>query len=105
MFRSLRDDDADPHRPEVTLSVDGEPCTVPRGAPVASALLQRGAASRLSGLSGSPRAPYCMMGVCFECVVEIDGVPNQQACMVVAKTGMIVRCQVGHRSAAGCATR
>jgi len=105
MFRSLRDDDADPQRPGVTLSVDGEPCTVPLGAPVASALLQCGAVSRLSGLSGSPRAPYCMMGVCFECLVEIDGVPNQQACMVVAETGMIVRCQVGHRSAAGCATR
>jgi predicted molibdopterin-dependent oxidoreductase YjgC len=105
MFRNLRDDDADSHRPAVTLSVDGEPCTVPAGAPVASALLQRGFASRISGVSGSPRAPYCMMGVCFECLVEIDGVPNKQACMVVAEAGMVVRCQVGHRTAAGDAAR
>ena len=101
MFRRLRDDDADPHRPGVTLSVDGETCTLPAGAPVASALLLRGSASRISGVSGSPRAPYCMMGVCFECLVEIDGVPNVQSCMVVAEDGMVVRCQDGHRTAAG----
>lgn len=105
MFRSLREDDADSHRPGVTLSVDSESCTVPAGAPVASALLQRGSASRISSVSGSPRAPYCMMGVCFECLVEIDGVPNRQACMVVAEAGMVVRCQVGHRSAGGGAAR
>ncbi len=100
MFRSLRDDGADAHRPGVTLSVDGEPCTVPAGASVAAALLQRGSIARLTGLSGSPRAPYCMMGVCFECLVQIDGVPNRQACMVAAEPGMDVRCQDGHRTAA-----
>jgi predicted molibdopterin-dependent oxidoreductase YjgC len=46
-----------------------------------------------------------MMGVCFECLVEIDGVPNRQACMVVAEAGMVVRCQVGHRTAVGDAAR
>jgi len=100
MFRCLREDDADPHPSVVTLSVDGEPCRVPAGASVASALLQRGSIARLTGLSGSPRAPYCMMGVCFDCLVRIDGVPNRQACMVVAEPGMDVRCQDGHRLAA-----
>lgn len=97
MFRNLRDEDADTRRPGVTLSVDGEACTVPSGAPVACALLQRGSIARTTGLSGSPRAPYCMMGICFECLVEIDGVPNRQACMVAAEPGMVVRRQDGHR--------
>ncbi|MCE2946931.1 MAG: (2Fe-2S)-binding protein [bacterium] len=97
MFRSLRDDGAEAPRPEVTLAVDGEPCTVPSGATVAAALLQRGSIARLTARSGSARAPYCMMGICFDCLVEIDGVPNRQACMVVAEPGMDVRCQDGHR--------
>ena len=35
------------------------------------------------------------MGVCFECLVEIDGVPNQQACLVPVSEGMSVRRQEG----------
>lgn len=106
MFRSLREDDGtDVRIARVTLSVDGDACTVPSGASVASALLQRGSPARLTGLSGSPRAPYCMMGVCFECLVQIDGVPNQQACMVAAEDGMVVRRQDGHRAASGASPR
>ena len=106
MFRSLREDyGTDVRIARVTLSVDGDACTVPSGASVASALLQRGSIARLTGLSGSPRAPYCMMGVCFECLVQIDGVPNQQACMVAAEDGMVVRLQDGHRAASGASPR
>ena len=64
MFRSLREDEGtDVRIARVTLSVDGEACTLPAGAPVASALLRLGSIARFTGLSGSPRAPYCMMGV------------------------------------------
>ena len=45
---------------------------------------------RSSAVSGEPRAPYCMMGVCFECLVEIDGLANRQACMVRVRPGMQV---------------
>jgi hypothetical protein len=37
--------------------------------------------------------------------VEIDGVPNQQACMVAAADGMLVRRQDGHRAASGVSSR
>ena len=36
-----------------------------------------------------------MMGVCFECLVVIDGVPNQQACMIEARDGMRIERQLG----------
>jgi predicted molibdopterin-dependent oxidoreductase YjgC len=36
-----------------------------------------------------------MMGVCFDCLVTIDGQPNQQACMTVVQPGMRVERQVG----------
>lgn len=38
-----------------------------------------------------------MMGVCFDCLAEIDGVPNRQACMIEARTGMRIRRQIGAR--------
>jgi NADH dehydrogenase/NADH:ubiquinone oxidoreductase subunit G len=76
----------------VSLTIDDKPVTVPPGASVAAALLLAGAVpSRTSLVRESPRAPYCMMGVCFECLVEIDGVPDRQACMVAATEGMRVR--------------
>ena len=42
------------------------------------------------GVEG-PRGPFCMMGVCFDCLVEIDGVPNVQGCMTPVREGMQVR--------------
>lgn len=93
MFRSLRDEPVS----LVTLTIDGEPCSVPTHASVAAALLQRGSIARTTATSGSARAPYCMMGVCFDCLVEIDGVPDCQACMTEAEDGMTVRSQHGLR--------
>jgi hypothetical protein len=43
-----------------------------------------------------------MMGACFECLVQIDGVPSRQSCMVTVRDGMRIRSQEGARSAAGC---
>jgi len=77
---------------QVSITVDGKPISVPAGASVAAALLLAGAVpSRANPVSGAPRAPYCMMGVCFECLVEIDGIPERQACMIAAAEGMRVR--------------
>jgi NADH dehydrogenase/NADH:ubiquinone oxidoreductase subunit G len=38
-----------------------------------------------------------MMGVCFDCLVEVNGQPNVQACMTQARDGMKVRRQLGLR--------
>ena len=42
----------------------------------------------------SARAPYCLMGVCFECLMEIDGEPDVQSCLVTVREGMTVRRQL-----------
>jgi NADH dehydrogenase/NADH:ubiquinone oxidoreductase subunit G len=81
----------DSARTSVTITVDGKPVMVPAGASVAAALLLAGAVpSRTSAVSHAPRAPYCMMGVCFECLVAVDGIPDRQACMITAAEGMRV---------------
>jgi len=68
---------------------------------VAAALLAAGVSRfRSTPVSGAPRAPYCMMGVCFECLLEIDGVANRQACLVPVQAGMKIRSQEGARHAA-----
>ena len=69
------------------------------GDSVAAALLANGVlAFRTTSISGAPRGPWCLIGDCHECLVEIDGEPNRQACMVEARAGMRVRRQHGVRS-------
>jgi NADH dehydrogenase/NADH:ubiquinone oxidoreductase subunit G len=36
-----------------------------------------------------------MMGVCFDCLVEVDGAPNRQACLTPVREGMVIRRQDG----------
>ena len=84
----------------VVISVDGAQVTAQAGDTVAAALLAAGLTStRTSPVSGAPRAPYCMMGVCFECLVTIDDVGNRQGCLVPVSEGMRVETQKGKREA------
>lgn len=86
-----------PYRADtVTLEFEGQCISVPSGITVAAALLLRGAGPfRTTPVTSSPRAPYCMMGVCFECLVEVDGKPSRQACLTTVRGGMVVNRQQG----------
>ena len=94
MFRTRPD-----HRPEtVQVFVEGRALMVPEGSSAAAAILISGLSSiRETPVSGSPRMPWCMMGVCFDCLAEIDGVANQQSCMVQVASGMRIARQHGAR--------
>lgn len=86
MFRRLHEGGA-----PVTLVVDGKRVPAAPGDTVASALLVAGITIlRKTAVSGSPRSVYCGMGVCFECLVEIDGEGNRQACLTAVRDGMVV---------------
>lgn len=75
----------------VRFTFDGREVEAREGDSVAAALVAAGIGPiRASAVSGEPRAPYCMMGVCFECLVEIEGTANRQACMVAVEPGMQV---------------
>lgn len=93
LFKPLADAEA-----PVDIWFNDAPLRVPGGRSVAAALLAAGVARfRSTPVSGAPRAPYCMMGACFECLVEIDGVPARQSCMVEVRDGMRIRSQEGAR--------
>jgi predicted molibdopterin-dependent oxidoreductase YjgC len=82
----------------VRFEYEGRSIEARPGDTVAAALLAAGEiALRATAVSGSPRAPYCMMGVCFECLMEIDGAGNRQACLTPVVEGMQVRRQRGAR--------
>ena len=84
----------------VEVFVEGLPVLMPEGASAAAAVLLAGLpAIRQTPVKGSPRLPYCMMGICFDCLAEIDGVANRQACMVPVAPGMRIAPQRGARQA------
>ncbi len=86
----------------VPVTFEGRPLDVPAGTSVAAALLSAGVEQfRTTPVSGASRAPFCMMGVCFDCLVEIDGVPNRQSCMVPVRPAMVIRIQRGARTLEG----
>ncbi len=72
--------------------------TAQKGDSVAAALLAANViVFREASAKGVQRGPYCMIGNCFECLVEIDGEANCQACQATVREGMQVRMQVGLR--------
>ena len=83
----------------VHFQFDGEAITAFDGDNLAAALLRAGKVKFRTAAEDDPRGPYCMMGVCFECLVEIDGRPNQQACQITVHDGMIVQRQNAPHSA------
>jgi len=85
--------------PTLTVTVDGVPVTVQSGDTVATAVLLTGSQPyRHTLIGGVPRSPFCMMGVCFECLVTIDGAANRQSCLVAVKEGMEVTTGHARRS-------
>lgn len=78
-----------------TVRIEFEGCAleVPEGISVAAAVLGHGHDHhcRHSVVSGENRAPFCLIGVCHECLMEIDGKPYQQACLVTVREGMNVK--------------
>lgn len=86
----------------VTLQVEGRTIAAREGDTLAMALLNAGVSPfRQTPVSGQPRAPLCLTGVCFDCLVEVDGQQNVQSCMAEVKEGMQVQLQHGARHMEG----
>ncbi len=90
----------DPVRPEATasveLTVDGERVRALPGQTVAAVLLELGRTTwRTTRGGGRPRGLFCGIGVCFDCLVVVDGVPDVRACQRVVADGNQIRTQHG----------
>ena len=81
-----------PPEKKITLVVNGKTITAFDGQSVHAALLAAGfRAVRKTDKTGEPRGIFCGMGVCYDCLVTINGAPNQRACMTKAEDRMEIR--------------
>ncbi len=75
---------------DFTITVDGQAVPAKAGQSVAAVLLAAGRRAWNCSASGAPRGVFCGMGVCYDCVVTIQGLPDQRACITPALPGMQV---------------
>lgn len=95
--RMLRPGD-DPIRPApvdaVEITLDGEALTGVQGQTIAGIVLASGAlAWRRTSVDGRPRGLFCGIGVCFDCLVTVNGERDVRACQRRAVDGDAVASQ------------
>lgn len=75
----------------VTIFVDGEPVQAYSGETIAGALLAQGRrAWHRTRKRGEPRGLFCGIGVCFDCLITVNGRSHVRACMTSVADGMVV---------------
>lgn len=77
----------------ITVSFEGRAVPARAGESLAAALTASGIMDFRRTGSGAPRGLFCGMGVCQDCLVEIDGAANQLACMTKITEPVTVRRQ------------
>jgi predicted molibdopterin-dependent oxidoreductase YjgC len=83
----------------VTFYFNGEVSHAIAGQSVGAAVLANGERTlRQTRFAMKPRGMFCGIGICFDCLVVIDGVANQRACLVEVKAGMRVETQIASGS-------
>ena len=83
MFRQIK-----PSHTDITIFINGEAVPASTGELVAAVLLRQGIIAVHSSPKNEQRGPYCMMGVCFECMVTCEDGRVEQACQIYAEDGL-----------------
>ncbi len=77
--------------PEISFTVNGEEFRCLPGESIAAALIAADERElRRTRFGNEPRSIFCGIGICYDCVVVVDGVANQRSCLIEAKQGMKV---------------
>mgnify|MGYP001071090977 CR=1 FL=1 len=80
----------------VTITVDGRSLPAREDEPIAAALLANGiSVFRFTEKSKQPRGLFCGIGLCTDCKMIVDGVPNVRTCITPVKAGMVIQTQWG----------
>lgn len=91
IMRNLRTENINRTR-KVKIKVDGIEIDAYRGETVLAALVASGYKKlKRSQVTGEYRGPLCGMGVCYECQVMINGIPNLRSCMIEVEDNMDIR--------------
>jgi D-hydroxyproline dehydrogenase subunit gamma len=78
-----------PFETSYTIYLDGQPIPALADETIAACLLRaRVSHFQTTPVGNSPRLAYCMIGNCFDCLIEIVGVGSRQACLFTVEDGM-----------------
>jgi len=80
---------------DVEFHLNGEAVRCPAGLTVAGALFHLRRTTTRTTRRAEPRTLFCGMGVCCECVMQVDGRPSVRTCMTLVRPGMRVESQRG----------
>ncbi|MEU9299694.1 (2Fe-2S)-binding protein [Streptomyces sp. NPDC048269] len=81
---------------QYTVDFDGRELPAQEGQSIAAVLWSAGIlAWRTTRDGGAPRGAFCGIGSCYDCLVTVNGRPNQRACLVPAREGDVVTTQEG----------
>jgi aerobic-type carbon monoxide dehydrogenase small subunit (CoxS/CutS family) len=95
MENDLRIQNGITRRQPFHILMNGEQVVAYPGETIATALLAAGwHVFRHTAISGEPRGMFCGMGLCFDCMVTVNGHPNIRACVTVAQPGDIIERQI-----------
>lgn len=83
-------------QPSGHFTFDGQSIPLRPGQSLAAALTEAGLRSFRQTAKGASRGIFCGMGVCQDCLVTVNGVPNRRACMTAAVAGQDIRTQVAY---------
>ena len=91
MIRLVPDQSAQIKRaPEVTFTFDDAVVSAHAGESLAAALIRSGHMHlRDAPEDGAPRGAFCLMGLCQECVLLLDGA-RVEGCRTIVQDGMAV---------------
>lgn len=91
MVSDLRISQGITRQPPFNISINGQQALAYPGETIATVLLAAGwHMFHHSSLSGEPRGMFCGMGLCFDCLVTVNGQPNVRACHTIARPGDVV---------------
>ena len=86
----LRISSPTPGEPALTFSLDGQHFRALPGETIAAALYAAGKRAWRRSRHGDARGLLCGMGVCYDCLLTVDGTPGLRACQVEVREGMRV---------------
>ena len=81
---------------QIQIVLNGESMMITDGQTVGAFLLEQGQRStRTTRFGLKPRGMFCGIGICFDCLVTVNGVTNRRACVTRVKEDMSIQTQDG----------
>ena len=75
------------------IEVDGRTILASSGQTIAEALLANGVRTLRMTQKQASRGVYCGMGICYECRMIVNGIPNVRTCVTLAAPGCRIATQ------------